>query len=136
MPLTVYDDGLQSRCFCDVRDVVRAIIGLAEESAAVGNVYNVGSTREITVNDLAHIVRETVKSDSEIIRVAYDEVYSAGFEDMRRRVPDVSRISQLLDWKPEIELEVTIMSIQQSFEAPKATAIKQVNVETMETALL
>jgi UDP-glucose 4-epimerase len=136
MPLTVYDDGAQSRCFCDVRDVVRAIIGLAQESAAVGNVYNVGSTREITINDLASIVRETVKSHSEIIRVAYDEVYSAGFEDMRRRVPDVSRISQLLGWKPEIELEETIASIQQGFETRKSTEISQANVEPMHTALL
>jgi UDP-glucose 4-epimerase len=135
-PMTVYDDGLQSRCFCDVRDVVRAIIGLAEHPRAVGQVYNVGSTREITINDLADTVRAVVKSESEIVRLPYDKVYSAGFEDMRRRVPDVSRISELVGWKPVIELEQTIASIQQSLETSNLAWVSHANGGDEDRAVL
>ncbi len=107
-PITVYGDGTQTRTFCDVADVVRAIIGLAEHPDAVGQVFNIGSTREIAIRDLAALVKEELQSPSEIVFVPYEEAYGPGFEDMQRRVPDISKIRRLLGWEPEIPLEETI----------------------------
>lgn len=117
-PITVYGDGRQSRCFCDVADVVRAIIGLAEEPGAVGQVFNVGSTHEITILDLAnkvlhltHGAHQGHEAGSRIVFVPYAEAYEEGFEDMRRRVPDISKIQSLLGWRPEISLEETLQRV-------------------------
>ena len=112
-PITVYGDGTQSRAFCDVADVVRAIIGLAEHPDAVGQVFNIGSTREITIRGLAELVKEELESPSEIVFIPYEEAYGPGFEDMKRRVPDISKIQKLLGWQPEISLEETIHRIAQ-----------------------
>ena len=109
--LTVYGDGTQTRCFCDVRDVVRAIVGLAESDAAVGGVFNIGSEREISIMDLALLVRRVVGSGAEPTLVSYEEAYSPGFEDMVRRIPDTSRIREVIDWMPEIDLETTISDV-------------------------
>ncbi len=110
-PLTVYGDGTQSRAFCDVADVVRAIIGLAEHPNAVGQVFNIGNTREITIRDLAALVKRVLDSPSDIVFIPYEEAYGPGFEDMKRRVPDISKIRALLGWEPEIPLETTIERI-------------------------
>jgi UDP-glucose 4-epimerase len=118
-PITVYGDGDQSRCFCDVRDVVRALIALSERENAPGRVYNLGSTEEITINQLAERVKEITSSDSAIVHIPYDDAYAPGFEDMRRRVPDVSRIQDLIDWHPEISLDEILASVI-SFEQDKA----------------
>lgn len=112
-PLTVYGDGWQSRCFCDVDDVVRAIVGLAECDDAVGNVFNVGSTAEVTILELARKVLSLVddRPSSLIDRiklVPYDQAYAPGFEDTRRRVPDISRIKATIGWQPRICLDDTL----------------------------
>mgnify|MGYP001245218746 FL=1 len=100
-PITVYGDGSQRRCFCDVRDVVTAILGLAGHPDAPGRVYNIGGTEEVSIQELAERVVEMTESDSQIIKVPYSEAYAPGFEDMERRVPDTERIHELLGWKPK-----------------------------------
>lgn len=107
-PLRVYGDGLQSRCFCDVADVIRAVAGLAQHPDAPGRVFNVGSQEEISILALADRVRACCQSASPVEMVPYDQAYAPGFEDMQRRVPDTSRIEQLIGWRPEIQLEKTL----------------------------
>jgi UDP-glucose 4-epimerase len=126
-PLTVYGDGGQSRCFCDVRDVVRAIERLAASPDAVGQVVNIGSTSEITILELArkiqrlvHEVRPALGGDDELRLVPYVEAYGAGFEDMRRRVPDIERIKRLADWEPMIAIDDSIRAIIASVMAADA----------------
>lgn len=102
--LTVYGDGKQSRCFCHVRDVVRGLIGLLDEPSAEGDVFNVGSTEEITILELAQRVIDIAGSSSTIELIPYSEAYEEGFEDMRRRVPDTSKINQAIGWSPECDL--------------------------------
>jgi UDP-glucose 4-epimerase len=104
-PITVFGDGRQSRCFGHVRDVVGALIGVVEHEAAVGQVYNVGSDQEITILDLAHKVREMTGSSSPIRFVPYGEAYEAGFEDMRRRVPDLTKVRDLVGWRPTFGID-------------------------------
>ncbi len=104
-PITVYGDGSQSRCFCDVSDTVRALEMLLENEKAVGKVFNVGSTEEITILDLARRVKKLTGSDSPITFIPYDEAYAPGFEDMQRRVPDTSRIRTMTGWKPRNNLD-------------------------------
>jgi UDP-glucose 4-epimerase len=114
-PIQVYGDGQQSRCFANVRDVVRAVITLAETPEAVGDVFNIGSQEETTILDLAHLVRERAGSRSEIVLVPYSQAYEAGFEDMQRRVPDTSKINRLTGWKPQILLEQTLDEVIEHF---------------------
>ena len=103
-PITVHGDGAQSRCFCDVRDVVAAIIGLAEHPSSPGRVYNVGGVEEIAILKLAERIRAATGSKSDIRLVPYSEAYPPGFEDMQRRVPDISRVGELLGWRPTVGL--------------------------------
>jgi UDP-glucose 4-epimerase len=110
-PLTVYGDGTQSRCFCDVSDVVEAILGLAEHPDAPGRVFNIGSTEEITIAGLAERIKEMTRSSHPIIRVPYAEAYAPGFEDMQRRVPDLGRIHSLLGWKPRKSLDQILAGV-------------------------
>ena len=111
-PISVYGDGLQSRCFCDVRDVVRAVAGLAIHPDAVGLVVNVGSHAEISIADLAKRVKSLLKSNSPIRYIPYDQAYAPGFEDMQRRVPDTTRIEKLIKWKPRIKLDETLLAVR------------------------
>ncbi len=107
-PLTVYGDGRQTRCFCHVADVVDALLLLIDHQEAVGETFNVGSTEEISILDLARrIVRET-GSDSPIELVPYEQAYAAGFEDMRRRVPDTTKVRRLTGWQPARSLSVIL----------------------------
>lgn len=99
-PVTVYGDGTQRRCFCHVADVVAALADLMTCEEAYGRVFNVGSTEEISMVELAERVIETSGSDSAITFIPYEEAYEAGFEDMSRRIPDIERIRHLLGWKP------------------------------------
>jgi UDP-glucose 4-epimerase len=110
-PMTVYGDGGQSRCFCHVSDVVRALLGLLDEPRAVGDVYNVGSTDEMTIMQLAERVRDAALSTSEIQLIPYDQAYETGFEDMRRRVPDTSKINSLTGWEPHHDLAEIIKEV-------------------------
>jgi UDP-glucose 4-epimerase len=104
-PITVFGDGTQSRSFTYVGDVVRAMVALINEPRAVGQVFNIGNGREISINDLAEKVRTLAESTSEIVRVPYDVAYEAGFEDMPRRVPDISKIRDLVGYQPTVELD-------------------------------
>jgi UDP-glucose 4-epimerase len=104
-PLTVYGDGLQTRCFCHVLDVVGAMVGLLEHPAAVGEVFNVGSPHEISILDLARRVIARSGSTSDIELVGYEQAYANGFEDMRRRVPDTAKLSALTGWAPSRSLD-------------------------------
>jgi UDP-glucose 4-epimerase len=110
-PLTVFGDGRQSRSFTYVGDVVEALIALASEPRAVGEVFNIGNTTEVTIRDLAERVKKLSKSDSVIHYVPYDQAYEAGFEDMPRRVPDISKIRALIGFQPRLELDDIIRSV-------------------------
>lgn len=94
-PITVFGDGNQSRCFIHVKDLVAGLIQLAKEPRAIGEIFNLGSSEEITINQLALLVREIAGSKAPIIHVSYEKAYETGFEDMRRRVPDTSKIAKL-----------------------------------------
>lgn len=103
-PITVYGDGSQQRCFCDVADVVRGIAALLEHPEATGQLFNIGGTEEVSILQLAERTKAVCGSSSSITYVPYSEAYAPGFEDMQRRVPDTSRLNRLVGWKPEIDL--------------------------------
>jgi UDP-glucose 4-epimerase len=109
--LSVYGDGRQTRCFCHVADVVRALHGLLEEPQACGNVFNVGSTSEVSILELARRIIALTGSQSEIRMVPYDEAYDVGFEDMHRRVPDTTKVRELIGWSPSRSLEQIIADV-------------------------
>src|SRR5258707_526957 len=110
-PITVYGSGKQTRCFCYVGDVIGALIKLMDDDKAVGEVFNVGSNQEITIMDLARKVKELTNSESEIVLVPYDEAYEEGFEDMPRRVPDISKVNEQVGFKPEMKLDGILRSV-------------------------
>lgn len=104
-PLTVFGDGRQSRCFGDVADVIKGVVGLAEHPQAVGQVFNIGNTQEVTILDLATRVIALTNSRSEIKFIPYDKAYAPGFEDMQRRVPSIDKIAKLTGYRPEHNLD-------------------------------
>ena len=110
-PITVFGDGTQSRSFTYVGDVVDALVRLAGEPRAVGDVFNIGSTSEVTIQDLAERVKKMTKSASAIVNIPYDVAYEAGFEDMPRRVPDITKIQSLVGFAPKLGLEDIIRSV-------------------------
>ena len=110
-PIEVYGTGEQIRCFCHVDDAVRALLLLMESEQAVGQVFNVGNNQQISIMDLAKRVIELTNSKSEIIIVPYAEAYPEGFEDMQRRVPDISKINMVLGWSPQIGLNQIVKDI-------------------------
>ena len=113
-PITVYGDGSQTRCFCHVRDAVRALVGLFDAPEARGGVFNVGTDREVSINQLASTVRSMTGSRSEILHVPYAEAYgSSAFEDMARRVPDLAKVRRLIGYQPEHSLEDTLRDVIQ-----------------------
>jgi UDP-glucose 4-epimerase len=103
-PITVYGSGGQSRCFCDVRDCVQAVLRLVGNDQAVGEVVNIGSTEEVSIEDLAGLVKQRSKSSSPITHIPYDQAYEPGFEDMPRRVPSLDKLEQLTGFRPAIPL--------------------------------
>jgi UDP-glucose 4-epimerase len=103
--ITVYGDGSQRRCFCHVLDTVGALVALLDHPGAVGDVFNVGAPHELSMNELAERIAEACGSTSRIVHIPYDEAYEEGFEDMERRVPDVSKIRALTGWEPALGLE-------------------------------
>jgi UDP-glucose 4-epimerase len=109
--ITVYGDGKQTRCFGYVGDVVGALVKLMDRPEAVGQVFNIGSNEEISILELALRVRELTNSSSEISFVPYDEAYEEGFEDMPRRVPDISKINALVGFNPEMKLDGILQSV-------------------------
>ena len=110
-PITVYGDGKQSRCFGYVVDVVGALTKLMDHPEAVGKVFNVGSNEEISILGLAERVKKLTQSKSEIVFVPYDEAYEEGFEDMPRRVPDISKVGNLIGFRPEMSLDGILNSV-------------------------
>jgi len=110
-PITVYGDGEQSRCFADVADIIDAINKLSSNPAAVGQVFNIGSTEEVTICELAELVIAATGSQSKVIYVPYEEAYAPGFEDMRRRVPDLEKVHQLIGYEPRFTLEATLKRV-------------------------
>ena len=121
-PITVYGDGEQSRCFCHVSDVVRAIVGLANEPAAEGEVFNIGSSEEVTIAALARRTVALAGSSSPIVFVPYEQAYETGFEDMRRRIPDTSKIRRAIDWEPHVDLDGILQSVIAHARDTKAAA--------------
>ncbi len=115
-PIQVYGDGEQTRCFTYVDDVVEALVGLAHCPQAVGEIFNVGSEEEISINELAKMVKRLTKSKSPIEHLPYDKAYEKGFEDMRRRVPDLTKIRSLIGFRPKVNLEEMLLKIIDYFK--------------------
>jgi UDP-glucose 4-epimerase len=115
-PMTVFGSGKQSRCFCDVRDTVEAMLRLMETDKAVGEVVNIGTDREVTMEGLAQMVKERTGSASTITYTPYDQAYEPGFEDMMRRVPCVDKLERLTGFRPATTLEEIIDRVAEHFE--------------------
>jgi UDP-glucose 4-epimerase len=118
IPITVYGDGRQTRCFLHVQDAVRAILALAEVPTAIGGVYNIGSIQEISILELARRVLAAVdggslpaEDDPRLVLIPYAEAYEAGFDDMQRRVPDISRMQSLTGWEPQHTLDKILQDV-------------------------
>jgi len=114
--IEIYGSGKQSRCFCDVRDSVESVIRLVDTEKSVGEVVNIGNTEEITIEDLAHRVKERAKSTSKITYTPYDQAYEPGFEDMMRRVPSVDKLHRLTGFRPQTALNEIIDRVKTYFE--------------------
>jgi UDP-glucose 4-epimerase len=110
-PLKVFGDGSQSRVFCHIEDTVKAVLLLASNNESIGEVFNIGGKGEITILDLAKMVINLTNSKSEITFVNYKDAYAVGFEDMARRVPDISKIKLLTGWEPKIDLKRVIIDV-------------------------
>jgi len=110
-PLSVYGSGDQIRCFCHVADAVKGLLLIMDSDKAVGQVFNVGNNSQISIMELAKKVIEITGSKSSIEKIAYENAYPEGFEDMQRRVPDISKIKQVLGWEPKINLDQIIKNI-------------------------
>jgi UDP-glucose 4-epimerase len=122
-PITIHGDGTQSRCFTDVGDVVGALIGLMDHPGAVGEVFNVGSNEEVTIQELAERVKALTGSSSEIVHIPYEKAYGQGFEDMPRRIPDISKIGGLIGYRPRKSLDEILAGVIDFFrDAPSAPA--------------
>jgi len=114
-PITIYGDGTQSRVFCHVADAVKAILILASDEKAIGEVYNIGGVGETTIKQLAEKIIERTKSTSAITYTAYEDAYPAGYEDMQRRVPDTTKIKNAIGWSPEHTLDSIIDDVAAEF---------------------
>ena len=112
-PISIYGDGTQSRVFCHVHDAIEALLTLVDTDKTINEVYNVGGTGEITIKELADTVIKETKSRSTIDFIPYEKAYAAGFEDMQRRVPDISKIKHDLNWVPKKNLSQIISDVAQ-----------------------
>ena len=110
-PITVHGNGEQTRSFTYVGDVVRALIGLADHPKAIGQVFNVGNTEEITINRLAALIKKMTNSKSKIVHLPYSKAYEKGFEDMQKRVPDIKKIEKLIGFKPKVSLKESLQKV-------------------------
>jgi UDP-glucose 4-epimerase len=114
LPLKIFGNGMQTRVFCHVNDAVRAIVNLSSDSSSIGEVFNVGGAGEISIVDLAKLIIKQTESKSSITFTDYDDIYSIGYEDMHRRVPDISKIKKFTGWEPEKDLVEIIRDISNS----------------------
>jgi UDP-glucose 4-epimerase len=119
-PITVYGTGEQTRCFGYVGDVVGALVGLMDREESVGEVFNIGSNEEVSIMELATRVKELTGSKSEIVTVPYDEAYEEGFEDMPRRVPDISKVGALVGFRPTVKLDEILQSVVEYYSGRQA----------------
>lgn len=110
-PITVYGDGKQTRTFTHVKDAVWAILRLVEHPGAVGEIFNIGGNEEISIENLACLVKEVLQSRSPVVHIPYDEAYEEGFEDMRKRVPDITKIQDLIGYEPKYGLKDVIVDV-------------------------
>lgn len=115
-PITVYGDGTQTRSFTYVDDVVNVIIKLAEHPRAVGEIFNVGNSKSISINELAEKIKRMTSSSSNIVHIAYEKAYEKGFEDMKYRQPDITRIKELIDFRPKVSIDEMLKKIIKDFE--------------------
>ncbi|HWN84239.1 MAG TPA: NAD-dependent epimerase/dehydratase family protein [Vicinamibacterales bacterium] len=114
-PITVFGDGTQTRSFTYVADVVDALVKLAQEPRAIGEVFNIGNTEEVTIADLAERVKRMTDSASPVQFIPYDQAYEAGFEDMPRRVPDISKVRNLVGYEPRLSLDEIVCRVVEHF---------------------
>ncbi len=114
-PLKMFGDGSQSRVFCHVNDSVRAILALVSNDRTIGEVFNIGGVGEISILELAKLIINQVNSKSEITYIDYDDAYAAGFEDMARRVPDISKLANFIGWEPKLSLSKIIEDVSDSY---------------------
>jgi UDP-glucose 4-epimerase len=112
-PINVYGDGTQSRVFCHVQDAIEALLSLVDTDKTINEVYNVGGTGEITIKELAETIIKQTNSKSSIDYIPYEKAYAPGFEDMQRRVPDISKIKESLNWSPQRDLKQIISDVAQ-----------------------
>jgi nucleoside-diphosphate-sugar epimerase len=119
--ITVFGDGSQRRCFCHVSDVVRGLRALAEERSIRGEVFNVGSTQEISIRELAEKIKAMTNSESKIVLVPYERAYEAGFEDMGRRLPDLTKIEHRLGYRPSVSLDDSLLDTIAYYRARQGT---------------
>ena len=110
-PISIYGDGTQSRVFCHVHDAIEALLALVGTDKTINEVYNVGGTGEVTIKELADQVIKETKSESSVEFIAYEKAYAPGFEEMQRRVPDISKIKQELNWAPKKNLSQIITDV-------------------------
>jgi UDP-glucose 4-epimerase len=115
--IVIYDDGSQSRVFCHVEDAVRAVLALVDNDLTIGDYFNVGGIGEITVKELAEKIIEHTRSTSQINYIPYTDAYPAGFEDMQRRVPDISKIKKTIGWEPTHSLDSIIDNVASSLKS-------------------
>jgi UDP-glucose 4-epimerase len=121
-PISVYGNGQQSRCFCDVRDTTEALIRLIDTPRSIGEVVNVGNTEEISIEGLARLVKERTRSSSPIEFIPYDRAYEPGFEDMMRRVPSVDKLEALTGFRPQTPLNEIIDRVTAYFQSKSELA--------------
>jgi UDP-glucose 4-epimerase len=114
-PITVFGTGKQSRCFCYVGDTVSALLKLLDTPESVGQVFNIGSSEEISIEGLADLIKTKLNSSSPICYIPYEKAYEAGFEDMPRRVPSTAKIERYVGWQPSTSLDNTIDLIAEYF---------------------
>ncbi len=116
-PLEIHGDGTQTRCFCHVRDTVRALQALMEDGSTSGEIYNVGSQERISILDLAERVRRLTASESELVFVPYEEVYGEGIEDMFHRIPSIDKVAEATGWKPTLDLNRILADVVEHFRS-------------------
>jgi UDP-glucose 4-epimerase len=112
-PINIYGDGTQSRVFCHVQDAIEALLKLVDTDKTINEVYNVGGTGEITIKTLAETIIKQTNSKSTIEYIPYEKAYAPGFEDMQRRVPDISKIKEAIKWQPQRDLMQIISDVAQ-----------------------
>jgi UDP-glucose 4-epimerase len=115
-PIIVYGDGLQTRSFCDVRDTLVALDLLANNPKSIGEIVNVGNDREISINNLAYLIKRTLHSNSEVLHISYEKAYGKKFEDIKKRKPDITKLKKLTGFKPKWTLENTIADLMKNMQ--------------------